>query len=288
MSKTESPRKNFHLAGAYRRFQCMSPQELAAKGLDTVCHIGKFGIPCVFPFKPDWSGWSSHHHWAAWTFGFSLIYSDAIYPWVLKDKFVARKWPRELRIRCEALMIAGSALARFFDIGKVDPGEMAQIYQTVLSAVRSEVESMLHDRDGVYLNATMLVEDVARTDCLRVVARARPRGQIGRLHEKGGMLAWEAMRSQKWKYVDDYTPSGNEAFRSIMAFPVVLNRSGGDVSIGVVCIDSTEPRHFSGFESDIAVRISPYLATLKLTLVCERVLSARRSRERKKEAGRVT
>lgn len=185
-------------------------------------------------------------------------------------------------------MIAGSALARFFDIGKTDPGEMAQIYQTVLSAVRSEVESMLYDRDGVYLNVTMLVEDAARTDCLRVVARARPRGQIGRLHEKGRMLAWEAMRSQKWEYVDDYTPAGNEAFRSIMAFPVVLNRSAGDVSIGVVCIDSTEPRHFSGSESDIAVRISPYLATLKLTLVCERVLSERQSRKRKKEAGRAT
>lgn len=200
----------------------------------------------------------------AWTVGLlaAAVGYSTLHKLVLKDRFKPKKWSIEEQRRAEAIGVAVSRLADGVRRNRMNEADLDRVERGLLEAMQSEVEAVVVDTEGIYLNVNLLIErrDGAALFCLN---RADLHRDVHGSYPKDTMIAWRAMEAGRAKYEPDFRGDGTRPYRSILAMPITM----GDRSIGAISIDSANLDHFRGAEGKIAQRLLPYVVLMKLALV---------------------
>jgi hypothetical protein len=204
----------------------------------------------------------------AWIFPVALVYST-LHRLYLKGRFQSPKWAAEEARRAGALGVAVSRLAMCTRANQFSGVDAEIVERGLLSAMLSEVESIVVDSHGIYLNVNLLIEDrnnPARMFCLN---RANLDREPHKTYPKDQMVAWQAMQSQNLVYEPSFKSAGGaeKPYRSILAIPILLRDGDVTTSLGAVSIDSQKDDEFQGLEAKVERRLLPYVTLLKLVLV---------------------
>nr|WP_281719506.1 hypothetical protein [Nitrosomonas nitrosa] len=186
---------------------------------------------------------------------------------LLKDLFQKKKWKAESIRRSQAIGVALSQLANNVRTNKFTTTSLHQIEQGLLSAMKSEVESVLGDSEGIYLSVNLIVEDRPSTELLIVLNRSNLDRELYKTYPKDdSMIAWQAMKANGFKYVSNYKQDNGKPYRSILAFPIVSHADGKPQSLGAISIDSSIAGHFDGHENKLETVLLFYISIQKLIL----------------------
>lgn len=202
--------------------------------------------------------------WSAILFALAMGYTT-VHRLFLRGRFQAKKWFAASLNRAETLHVAISRLARGLRMKALDAMTVDQVENSLLIAMKSEIEAEVVDAQGIYLNVTLLIDDPKAKDRLYCLNRANRNRELYVSYKKDGMVAATAMQTQKYAHEANKAYEG-KPYRSILAFPIIL-RGESEESVGAVSIDSSQPYHFEGRETKIEMRILPYLGLIKLALV---------------------
>ena len=138
----------------------------------------------------------------------------------------------------------------------------------LLTAMLSEVEAVVVDVEGIYLNMTLLIEDTQRP---HAALWAQSRQQRSRYWSKKAIPRWTWWLGERWKQAaTPTTPRSRppKPYHSILAVPILLRDAAGlPSSLGAVSIDSEKEHHFDYLEQRIERKLLPYVTLLKLVLV---------------------
>src|SRR5262249_2753584 len=93
-----------------------------------------------------------------WAFVAATAYSFLHRVW-LKDLWKHRKWRTEEVRRGQALAVAVSRLAAAVRRGDFRPGELDSVERGLLGAMKSELEAIVGDPHGIYVNVNLMVLD---------------------------------------------------------------------------------------------------------------------------------
>jgi hypothetical protein len=188
----------------------------------------------------------------------------------------SRKWSREEAGRAAKVGVAVSKITGAVFKKNLLQTELHEICLGLLSAVKSEVEAMTGDKEGLYFNVSLLVEDP--DDNLRVKVFARvDQNRQNNSYIKKELLIEESFRTRKSINISECKIEGRP-YRSIFGYPLFSSLSTGMTFLGVVTIDSSEPHHFDGIMDAIDTKLLPYISLLKLAIIADKVLGERRRR----------
>jgi hypothetical protein len=147
-------------------------------------------------------------------------------------------------------------------------GDFGEIARGLLTAIRFDVETLVADQTGFYINVSLLVEDWEDEEKLRVVARANP-SRINRSYFKRDLFVATAMEEQKVRFESNFAQAG-KPYRSILAIPMILEGEASLQTIGVISIDSGRRGEFyQEVAINLEQRLSPYVNLLGLLLVMQ-------------------
>lgn len=185
----------------------------------------------------------------------------------LKDLFQKKKWKTESIRRSQAIAVALSMLANCVRNGKFSAITLHQIEQGLLFAMKSEVETVLGDSEGIYLAVNLIVEDRQSSESLLVLNRSNVDRDLYKTYPKAdSMIAWRAMSNQAFNYEPKYRQDSSKPYRAILAFPIVSHDDGKTKSLAAISIDSSITGHFDGHENKLETTLLPYLSIQKLIL----------------------
>jgi hypothetical protein len=205
-----------------------------------------------------------HPLWAV-GFGAALVYATVYNLW-LKQRLKRSKWETEERRRARSLSVSISRVAACARAGKFTPVDLDQVEHGLLAAIKSEVEAVVVDTEGIYLNVTLLIEDPTDATRLYGLNRAELDRDLHKSYPKDVMIAWRAMETGTFAYEPRFET--REPYRSILAIPIVLSDAGSTAtSLGALSIDSEREHHFDDREQRIERKLLPYVTLLKLVLV---------------------
>jgi hypothetical protein len=189
-----------------------------------------------------------------------------IHPFIPKGKNT--KWVKEETRRIRMISVAMANIATAINDGKHTETQAQEIIEGTLGAIKSEIETIIVDSDGVNVHVSLLIEHEQEHGLLRVIGRAQKNRRYRNL-PKEGAIVWRAMENNHYEYEPDYEEKGRE-YKSILAFPVALACEQGnneETVIGGLTIDSSEKYHFNAILDKIEIRLQPYLNMLALALV---------------------
>jgi hypothetical protein len=143
--------------------------------------------------------------------------------------------------------------------------DLRDIERAMLEAIKSEVEAIVADVEGVYLNASLIVPDPEDESRIKCINRANTARKIPKSYKKDGMLAWECMRTGEMQHDPSFSKPGSE-YRSILCMPLYID--GDEIrGLGAVSIDHEHSHAFTGQEQAVKISLNPYLRMLELVLV---------------------
>jgi len=197
----------------------------------------------------------------------AFVYTFVHRVW-LKDRFQKKKWEVESKRRPEAIGVALSKLASCVRNDRFSAVELHQIEQGLLIAMKSEVESVIADSEGIYLAVNLIVEDQApQSNLLMVLNRSNVDRDLYKTYPKdSSMVVWRAMKSERFTYEPKYSLVHGTPYRAILAFPIVTHNDGKTESMGGISIDSSIVGHFDGHENKLETVLLPYISIQKLVL----------------------
>jgi hypothetical protein len=205
--------------------------------------------------------------WYSFGWLIAALVFNAVYPLIPKPK--VKKWRQEEIRRVRFISVAISQLTSSARSRRFVQTEFDRITQGLLAAIRSEVEALVLDTEGIYINVNLLVpaeDDPANK--LTVLNRANLDRPVHVSYSRSNMLIARAMDLKQMVYEPDFSLQ-DKPYRSILALPLLFEERGQVIDVlGVVSIDSERPDHFCGIQKALEVRVTPYLSLLKLALVC--------------------
>jgi len=146
----------------------------------------------------------------------------------------------------------------------------------LLSAVKSEIEGIIGDHEGIYCNVSLLLED--RGDYLSVVCRSnqdRPLAQ----YRKSDLLISDVLVSGEIHYEPDCN-FADKPYKAIFALPLVSAPEGSKMfTNGIVSIDSSQAHCFDGLEEEVVTKTLVYINLLKLVIISDGALRPSRGRQ---------
>lgn len=194
--------------------------------------------------------------------------------------FLVRKFPNKRleQLRKDRPVILSSAIGQLNHLlhggGDVQVWvDVSQAQRKILNAILGEVESLVADMEGVYVEVNLIVPHPTDDTQLRCIERARSRRDIPRDYPRKGMLVWRCMDELSRQHQPDYRPERGQQYRSIICFPLYSRpRWAEDLTdvFGAVSIDHGEPFEFDGIEDELEERIAPYLRLLEHLFVMQR------------------
>lgn len=209
-----------------------------------------------------------------WVF---LYASAVLYPPIHRAILVGRfKNRRLMSVERERPIILSAAITQIKDLlnpeltenGRTTAAREAQ--RKILNAIVGEIESLVADSDGVYVEASLIVQHRSQEDRLQCIQRAKGHRDVPKDYRKAGMLAWRAMEELLRVHEPDFEGT---KYRSILCFPLYVRPNGQDLDnvtvLGAVSIDHGIAFEFDGLEDQIEERISPYLRLLEHLLLLE-------------------
>lgn len=239
--------------------------------VDAVLYIALFGARAYGIFVGAWLAswktwqWPEPNKWFVWLLTLALVYI-AIQPYLRKQH--SEKWEKEEVRRNQVLGVCLSDLTSAVKNHTLKPEIKQQIMGSLLRAMMSEVEALTGDRDGIYLNVSLLIDN---NDELTVVCRANS-NRSNASYKKSELLITKAITSGRRLYVPDCNFADKE-YKAILAVPLYVHAENCRKEIlGCVSIDSSRPGFFDGKDEAIEIRLLPYLGLLKLAIIAEEEL----------------
>ena len=250
----------------YRKFRLSAKRDVLLSAFNVLAKVYAVGFTIYLPSSrvlslpaPQGRLWLG--------FYFLSLAAAAIIPFL--PKATRAKWAAVQRTRTEATNVAISSLAACVRASQCSPVQFQDITRRLLTAMRQEIEQFIADTEGIYINVSLLAQDDARPDFLRVLNRANDDRPLS-VYPKGDLSVWHAMKECRVIYVPRYTDPTKE-YSSILALPILLeDELGNQESIGVVSIDSGRPQEFDDQVDELRLRMLPYLSLLKLALSVRR------------------
>ena len=191
----------------------------------------------------------------------------AIHPHLPKGK--KTKWISEEANRIRMISVAEGELATLINEGNIRETDIHRVIETILRAIKSEIETIIGDDDGTCLNVSLLTEEHPVSDKLKVIARAVSTRRL-RAINKDSAIVWDAMQKKRSVYEPDFALDSSAKYKTIYAFPILLEPtilSQGEMSLAGLTIDSEKKDHFRRFKEKIEIRMLPYLHLLSIALV---------------------
>ena len=186
-----------------------------------------------------------------------------IFPYL--PKRTTKKWQKAEISRLKSTNVAISQITACIRENRFGQADFVDISGRLLTAIQFEVEALVVDAEGIYINATLMMEDETRPENLRVLNRAKS-DRANPSYPKQGLTVWSAMQDMCRKYLPEYTAVGKD-YHCILALPIIIeDRDGIATSIGVVSVDSGRSYDFDGIDEQIETRLLPYVSLLKLLL----------------------
>lgn len=217
-----------------------------------------------------------HFRWYV-AFLIAVAYSTA-QPYFPKS--TTSKWAAEDLRRTKALSVAVAMISSSLWNGRMSDRDKHDLFGRLLSAIKSEVEDITGDRDGIYLNVSLLLDD--KDDLVEVVCRAN-NDRAPASYKKSTLLVSKAFSSGEELYVED-CDLADKPYKAIYAMPLVSAPQNSRMFVqGLVSIDSSRGHHFDGLEDAISTRVLPYLNLIKLVLIADEKLRVRRQNGRKRD-----
>ena len=157
------------------------------------------------------------------------------------------------------------------------PEQKHDLFVGLLSAIKSEVERITGDNEGIYLNVSLLLLD-DKGDSLAVVCRAnndRPHNT----YRRSDLLVSDALLTGE-KYYDPDCKLADKPYKAILGMPLVsVPECSKPLVHGVVSIDSSQTHCFDGFLEDIENKTVVYINLLKLVIISSESLSSVKGRQ---------
>jgi len=150
-----------------------------------------------------------------------------IYPFL--PKTTKKKWIQEEVRRAKSLGVAVSRLASEIDLGELTDVSSDRIIQGLLVSIRSEVEAIVVDTEGIYINVNLLMPHPTEETKLVVKNRANLDRDLDVPYDKSNLVVWRAMETKKAAYEPNFESKGEKPYRCILAFPIVFERSDGTI-----------------------------------------------------------
>ena len=185
-------------------------------------------------------------------------------------KRVLKKWVIEDLRRTKVLAVAVSEISSSIWNHRLTPEGKHELFVKLLSAIKSEVEGITGDHQGIYFNVALLLLD-DRDESLNVVCRANHDRPLTS-YRKTDLLVSDVLSTGEALYVADCQFS-DKPYRAIFAIPLVFGPEHSKMFVsGVVSIDSSERNHFDGLEDEIETKTLPYISMLKLVITTDEAL----------------
>ncbi len=194
----------------------------------------------------------------------ALVYSN-LHTLLPSSLFENPKWVKEEVKRAKGLAVAVSILSRCVDPARLTELEKHTYVQGILVAMRSEVEKLIVDTEGIYINVNLLVVDPADESRLLVLNRANLDRALNVSYKKASMAAWIAMSQKHIECIGDYTDP-EKPYKSILAIPILEEKGRTIRALGATSIDSARKHEFDDLEKEIEAKLLPYLALIRLML----------------------
>jgi hypothetical protein len=129
------------------------------------------------------------------------------------------------------------------------PEQKQDLFVRLLSAIKSEVEGITGDNEGIYFNVSLLSLD-ANGGTLTVVCRANPDRPL-RSYRVEEMLVSQTLSTGKMFYEPD-CKLADKPYKAILGMPLVsVHENCKPLVHGIVSIDSAQAHCFDGLLEDI-------------------------------------
>jgi hypothetical protein len=171
--------------------------------------------------------------------------------------------------RAKSTGVAVHQIATGISIWSNSAVELHRVCQGLLSAIKSEVEMMVGDTEGVYIRVALLIPDPNGDPNLLVFCRSDEDRPTDITYPRESVLVWKAMKSQHWEYEPNFVADASKPYRCVLAYPIIFSPPGGNLlALGGVSIDSERGNHFDGLGNKLETRLIPYRSLLQLALIC--------------------
>jgi hypothetical protein len=198
----------------------------------------------------------------------------------LLPKRQSKKWLKEEVRRAQA--VSAAVVQTSFALAKKNllKTDQLTIFQRLLSAIKSEIEALTGDRESLFLNVSLLVEEPNDPQTLTVICRANQDRQNAS-YKKRDLFIAESLDQGSLVYNPEISIPG-KPYRSIIGIGLLSELPGGLTPLGVLSIDSSEVHHFDGLENIIETRLLTYVSLLKLVIVVGRDFGEGRQHAKKR------
>lgn len=202
-----------------------------------------------------------------------------VLPYMPKRK--STKWVREDVKRNLTTGVAVSGITSAIWNHQLRPEQKQDLFVRLLSAIKSEVEGITGDNEGIYFNVSLLSLD-ANGGTLTVVCRANPDRPL-RSYRVEEMLVSQTLSTGKMFYEPD-CKLADKPYKAILGMPLVsVHENCKPLVHGIVSIDSAQAHCFDGLLEDIENKILMYLCLLKLVITADEALSRGKGRQNERK-----
>jgi hypothetical protein len=211
---------------------------------------------------------------AFWVFAIALAFTTLL-PYLPRRE--SKKWIIEDVRRTMATGVAISGITSAIWNRKLRPEQRNVLFGGLLSAIKSEVEGITGDNEGIYLNVSLLLLDDGGGN-LAVVSRANNDRPLSSYRKADLMISQALLNGEKC-----YEPDcklADKPYKAVLGLPLVSTPECSKPLVhGVVSIDSSKAHCFDGLLDDIEAKTLVYVNLLKLVIVSDESLSSVRGRQ---------
>ncbi len=220
------------------------------------------------------SAWNGPDTRLFWVFVLALAYTTAL-PYLPKRK--SAKWVTEDLRRTKTVAVAISEIASAVWNRRLPPEERQGLFMRLLSAIKSEVEGITGDHEGIYSNVSLLLEDDG-TEHLKVVCRANQDRPLAS-YKKAELLISKALQTGEIVY-DPECKFVDKPYKAILGIPLISEvESSRLITSGVVSIDNSRAHCFDGLTDEVQTKTLIYIGLLKLVIIVDRAFKNGKGRQ---------
>jgi len=222
--------------------------------------------------------WDGPGAGAFWAFVVALGFTTA-QPYFPKRE--SKKWIVEDVRRNLATGVAISKISSAIWNRRLRSEQKQDLFVRILSAIKSEVEGITGDNEGIYLNVSLLLID-DKGERLTVVCRANHDRPLSS-YRRTDLLVSQSLSTGE-KYYEPECNFADKPYRAILGMPLVaIPECCRALPHGIVSIDSSQARCFDGLLEEIENKTLVYINLLKLVIVSDESLSGVKGRQNERK-----
>jgi hypothetical protein len=224
------------------------------------------------------SAWDGPGAVAFWGFVIGLGFTTVL-PYLPRSD--SKKWIVEDVRRNLATGVAISKISSAIWNRRLRPEQRHDLFVGLLSAIKSEVEGITGDNEGIYLNVSLLLLD-DKGDSLVVVCRANNDRPLNS-YRLADLLVSQSLSTGE-KHYEPECKFADKPYKAILGMPLVaVPECSRALPHGIVSIDSSQAHCFDGLLEDIENKTLVYISLLKLVIISGESLSSVKGRQNERK-----